>query len=32
MKEFWPDVKHALFHRHEADPQPLLSESHPVAQ
>ncbi|HUE22150.1 MAG TPA: hypothetical protein VMQ86_10740 [Bryobacteraceae bacterium] len=31
MKEFWPDVKHALFHRHEPDTQPLLSESHPVA-
>jgi hypothetical protein len=25
MKEFWPDVKHALFHRHEAESQPLLS-------
>ncbi len=25
MKEFWPDVKHALFHRHEAETQPLLS-------
>ena len=32
MKEFWPDVKHFLFHRHEPDTQPLLSESHPVAQ
>ena len=31
MKEFWPDVKHALFHRHETDTQPLLSESHPIA-
>jgi hypothetical protein len=31
MKEFWPDVKHALFHRHETDTQPLLSESHPAA-
>jgi hypothetical protein len=33
MKEFWPDVKHALFHRHETDTQPLLSnqsESHAV--
>jgi len=30
MKEFWPDVKHFLFHRHDADQQPLLSESHPV--
>jgi hypothetical protein len=32
MKEFWPDVKHFLFHRHDPDP-PLLStqsESHPV--
>lgn len=26
MKEFWPDVKHALFHRHDTDAQPLLSE------
>ncbi len=25
MKEFWPDVKHALFHRHEAENEPLLS-------
>jgi len=25
MKEFWPDVKHALFHRHESEAQPLLS-------
>src|SRR5580658_823150 len=25
MKEFWPDVKRKLFHRGEADPQPLLS-------
>jgi hypothetical protein len=32
MKEFWPDVKHFLFHRHERDPQPLLSESHPVTR
>ncbi|MGA2737006.1 MAG: hypothetical protein ABSG65_06090 [Bryobacteraceae bacterium] len=32
MKEFWPDVKHFLFHRHEADPQQLLSESHPVTR
>ena len=32
MKEFWPDVKHFLFHRHEPDPQPLLSESHPVTR
>ena len=32
MKEFWPDVKHALFHRHETDTQPLLSESQPVAR
>jgi len=32
MKEFWPDVKHALFHRHEPENQPLLSEGHPVAQ
>jgi hypothetical protein len=31
MKEFWPDVKHALFHRHETDTQPLLSESQPIA-
>jgi hypothetical protein len=31
MKEFWPDVKHKLFHRHETDTQPLLSESHPIA-
>jgi hypothetical protein len=30
MKEFWPDVKHALFHRHEPVDQPLLSEQHPV--
>jgi hypothetical protein len=33
MKEFWPDVKHFLFHRHEPDTQPLLStqsESHQV--
>jgi hypothetical protein len=30
MKEFWPDVKHALFHRHETDTQPLLSESQPL--
>jgi len=28
MKEFWPDVKHLLFHRHEPDVQPLLSEPH----
>ena len=26
MKEFWPDVKHWLFHRHEPDTQPLLSD------
>jgi hypothetical protein len=27
-KEFWPDVKHALFHRHDANPSaPLLSQS-----
>jgi hypothetical protein len=32
MKEFWPDVKHYLFHRHEPDQQPLLSESHPVTR
>jgi len=32
MKEFWPDVKRKLFHRHDADTQPLLSESHPVAR
>ncbi|HUE02734.1 MAG TPA: hypothetical protein VMR62_24425 [Bryobacteraceae bacterium] len=25
MKEFWPDVKRKLFHRHETDTQPLLS-------
>jgi hypothetical protein len=31
MKEFWPDVKHFLFHRHEVE-QPLLSESHPVTR
>jgi hypothetical protein len=29
MKEFWPDVKHALFHRHEPD-QPLLSDPQPA--
>ncbi|HLY20673.1 MAG TPA: hypothetical protein VKR61_25775 [Bryobacteraceae bacterium] len=28
MKEFWPDVKHALFHRHEPYDQALLSQSH----
>lgn len=27
MKEFWPDVKHALFHRHESETQPLISMS-----
>jgi hypothetical protein len=32
MKEFWPDVKHALFHRHEPFDQPLLSEPHPATQ
>jgi len=32
MKEFWPDVKHFLFHRHEPDTQPLLSEQHPVTR
>jgi len=35
MKEFWPDVKHALFHRHEPLQQPLLSnqnEAHPVTR
>jgi hypothetical protein len=32
MKEFWPDVKRKLFHRHDADTQPLLSESHPVTR
>lgn len=32
MKEFWPDVKRKLFHRHETDTQPLLSESHPVTR
>jgi len=26
MKEFWPDVKHFLFHRHETSTQPLLSQ------
>ncbi|MGD0361365.1 MAG: hypothetical protein ABSC93_10875 [Bryobacteraceae bacterium] len=31
MKEFWPDVKHALFHRHEAQ-EPLLSESPAAAR
>jgi len=25
MKEFWPDVKHALFHRHETETQPLIA-------
>ena len=30
MKEFWPDVKHFLFHRHEPD-QPLLSNPTPAA-
>jgi hypothetical protein len=30
MKEFWPDVKHYLFHRHEPD-QPLLSDPQPAA-
>ena len=25
MKEFWPDVKRKLFHRHDTDTQPLLS-------
>jgi hypothetical protein len=34
MKEFWPDVKHALFHRHDRDPdsQALLSLSQPVSR
>ena len=32
MKEFWPDVKHKLFHRHDTDTQPLLSESHAVTR
>jgi len=27
MKEFWPDVKHWLFHRHDALNAPLLSET-----
>jgi len=30
MKEFWPDVKHWMFHRHDNPNQPLLSEGHPV--
>jgi len=29
-KEFWPDVKHMLFHRHEAASQPLVSTAHPL--
>ena len=32
MKEFWPDVKHALFHQHDTESQILLSESHPVTR
>jgi hypothetical protein len=32
MKEFWPDVKRKLFHRHGAETQPLLSESHPIVR
>jgi len=31
-KEFWPDVKRRLFHRHDTDAQPLLSQSHPVTR
>jgi hypothetical protein len=31
MKEFWPDVKHALFHRHDPVDQPMLSVGHPEA-
>jgi len=27
MKEFWPDVKRKLFHRHDTDSQPLISQS-----
>jgi len=29
-KEFWPDVKRRLFHRHETDTQPLLSTAEPL--
>jgi len=26
LKEFWPDVKHVLFHRHDTNAEPLLSQ------
>jgi hypothetical protein len=31
-KEFWPDVKRKLFHRHDTDTQPLLSEPQPATR